>query len=145
MIIALCSLLKMFQKQFDFLLYELCFCICEVFDFFHLDYVYAVSVEPLFEYYNPQLFAIAYTKLVISFDWILLRVCQSLCLTFDFCRLAVFLYLCSICAGLYGMLGVVYFTASLVDQSLIGLVKIKMPELQMPVFITVSRNKTNYE
>ena len=43
-----------FQKQFDFLLFELCFCICEVFDFFHLDYVYAVSIEPLLEYY-PRL------------------------------------------------------------------------------------------
>ena len=135
----------MFQKQINFILFELCFCICEVFDFFHLDYVYAVSIEPLLEFYNPQLLAIVYAKLDKSFDWILLRVCQSLCLTFDFCRLAVFLYLCSICATLSGMLGIVYFMASWIDGSLIGLVKIRMPELQMPIFITVSRNKTNYE
>ena len=135
----------MFQKQINFIIFELCFCICEVFDFFHLDYVYAVSIEPLLEFYNPQLFAIVYTKLDKSFDWILLRVCQSLCLTFDFCRLAVFLYLCSIFATLSGMLGIVYFMASWIDGSLIGLVKIRMPELQMPIFITVSRNKTNYE
>ena len=139
----------MFEKQINRLIFEICFCICEFFDFFHLDTLYYVTIEPLLDFKwivpHPKVLTYTYDTITKLADQFLLCLANGICLMFDFCRLALFLYMFSLGASLVGIFGLVYFMCTWLDSSLMACVKLKLPDIQLPVFIAVSRNKTNYE
>lgn len=139
----------MLEKQINWLLFEICYCICEVFDFCHLDAFYYQTIEPLLDFKwilpRPKVLTYVYQVILNWADQVLLHVSNVICLMFDFCRLALFLYMFSLGCSLLGVAGLAYLMCTWLDSSLVACVKLKMPVLHFPVFIAVSRNKTNYE
>ena len=132
------------QKMFDDILSFLCFAICAIFDYLHLEPVYFYCVEPLKQLINQvnqflQIYGLSWTGFLKSvndnIDFGIQMVAVLSCKFFDLIRISVFLLFATIGLLFYIMLQFCYIICCSIDPATSFIVKLERPIFKTPIFI----------